>query len=49
MGNRAVRTTAGDKTICLPMPPDIDYKAFVEDTAAYRGYLEGPSALKFTP
>lgn len=40
MKKRQARTTAGDKTICLPIPANVDYKAFVEDTAAYRVYLD---------
>lgn len=37
---RQARTTSGDKTICLPMPPDKDYNTFVEDTSSYRNYLD---------
>ena len=40
MKERQARTTSGDKTICLPMPPDKDYNTFVEDTASYRNYLD---------
>lgn len=40
MTERTKRTTAGDKTICLPLPEDIDYKEFVEDTKAFRVYLD---------
>ena len=40
MKARQARTTSGDKTICLPMPPDQDYTTFVEDTPAYREYLD---------
>lgn len=41
MEKRKARSTSGDKTICLPMPPDIEYGVFVEDTAGYRVYLDG--------
>jgi hypothetical protein len=34
------RTTSGAKTICLPMPPEVDYQTFVEDTVGYRVYLD---------
>ena len=40
MKARQARTTSGDKTICLPLPPDQDYTTFVEDTPAYREYLD---------
>ena len=40
MKARQARTTSGDKTICVPMPPDQDYTTFVEDTPAYREYLD---------
>jgi hypothetical protein len=33
------RTTAGDKTICLPLPEGIDYAAWIEDSEGYRHYL----------
>ena len=39
MSKRKARSTSGDKTICLPMPPDVEYEVFVEDTAGYRTYL----------
>lgn len=41
MNERKKRTTAGDKTICLPIPADVDYAELVEDTAAFRAYLDG--------
>jgi hypothetical protein len=34
------RTTSGDKTICLPMPLEVDYQTFVEDAVEYRAYLD---------
>jgi hypothetical protein len=40
MKERQARTTSGDKTICLPMPLEVDYQTFVEDTVAYRMYLD---------
>ncbi|NJL41307.1 MAG: hypothetical protein HC899_34805 [Leptolyngbyaceae cyanobacterium SM1_4_3] len=40
MTERKKRTTAGDKTICLPLPKDIDYQELVEDTKAFRVYLD---------
>lgn len=40
MAERKQRTTAGDKTICLPMTAGIDYEEFVKDTAAFRAYLD---------
>ena len=40
MKERQARPTSGDKSICLPMPPDQDYTTFVEDTTAYRVYLD---------
>jgi len=40
MSKRKARSTSGDKTICLPMPPDVEYPVFVEDTAKYRAYLD---------
>jgi hypothetical protein len=33
------RTTAGDKTICLPLPDGINYDTWIEDAASYRQYL----------
>lgn len=39
MGYRQ-RTTAGDKTICLPLPEGIDYDPWIEDSAGYRAYLD---------
>jgi hypothetical protein len=40
MSTRAKRTTAGDKTICLPIAKEIDYETFVKDTQAFRVYLD---------
>lgn len=40
MKERQARTTSGDKTICLPMPLEMDYQTFVEDTVSYRIYLD---------
>lgn len=40
MTERKKRATAGDKTICLPLPKGIDYQEFVEDTKAFRVYLD---------
>lgn len=40
MTERKKRTTAGDKIICLPILEDIDYEALVEDTQAFRVYLD---------
>lgn len=34
------RTTAGDKTICLPLPAGIDYDTWILDAAGYRIYLD---------
>jgi cysteinyl-tRNA synthetase len=36
MNERKKRTTAGDKTICLPIPADVDYAQLVEDTDTFR-------------
>ena len=40
MTSRKKRTTAGDKTICLPMTVEGNYEAFVKDTLGYRAYLD---------
>jgi protein-tyrosine phosphatase len=40
MKARKKRTTAGDKTICLPMLDGVDYEHLVSDTADYRVYLD---------
>jgi hypothetical protein len=40
MGQRKPRTTAGDKTICIPIRDDQDYDKLVQDTAAFRAYLD---------
>jgi hypothetical protein len=34
------RTTAGDKTIRLPLPEGIDYDTWLEDGPGYRRYLD---------
>jgi hypothetical protein len=33
------RTTAGDKTICLPLPEGVVYDEWIEDSVGYRQYL----------
>lgn len=40
MQPRRQRMTAGDKTICLPVPEDIDYPHLVSDRKAFRRYLD---------
>jgi hypothetical protein len=40
MAERRKRTIAGDKTICLPIPAELDYDTWVEDTQAFRTYLD---------
>jgi hypothetical protein len=40
MSQRQKRTTAGDKTICLPIGTEQDYDNLVNDTSAFRGYLD---------
>jgi hypothetical protein len=40
MAERKTRGIAGDKTICLPIPEDIDYAQLVDDREAYRAHLE---------
>jgi hypothetical protein len=40
MAERKKRTTAGDKTICLPIEAEIDYEQLVKDTQAFRVYLD---------
>jgi hypothetical protein len=37
---RKQRTTAGDKTICLPIGERDDYDVLVNDTPAFRSYLD---------
>ena len=37
---RRKRGTAGDKTICLPIADDVDYATLVDDSAAFRQYLD---------
>jgi hypothetical protein len=39
MNPRQKRSTAGDKTICLPLAEDQDYEGLVNDTPAFRDYL----------
>jgi hypothetical protein len=34
------RTTAGDKTICLPVPEGVTYDEWIVDSAGYRKYLD---------
>lgn len=34
------RTTAGDKTICLPLPERVVYDEWIEDSVGYRQYLD---------
>jgi hypothetical protein len=45
MAERRKRTIAGDKTICLPIPEDLDYDSWVEDTKAVRTYLDSIIAV----
>jgi hypothetical protein len=45
MTSRKKRTTAGDKTICLPMTVEENYEMFVKDTPGYRAYLDQMIAL----
>jgi hypothetical protein len=40
MAERKQRTTAGDKTICLPIAEGIDYEELVKDTPRFRAYLD---------
>jgi hypothetical protein len=40
MKERKQRTTAGDKTICLPILAGVEYETLVADTAGYRVYLD---------
>lgn len=35
------RTTAGDKTICLPVPDGVIYDEWIENSEGYRQYLDG--------
>lgn len=46
MKPRTPRTTAGDKTICLPIGDEVDYDSLVKDTKAFRAYLDGLIAEK---
>lgn len=45
MAERRKRTTAGDKTICLPIPSELDYDSWIEDTKAVRAYLDNLIAI----
>jgi hypothetical protein len=40
MAARKKRSTAGDKTICLPISRDVNYEQLVKDTEAFRAYLK---------
>jgi hypothetical protein len=40
MSERKKRSTAGDKTICLPIAEGVDYEKLVKDTPAFRQYLD---------
>ena len=40
MVERKKRRTAGDKTICLPIAAGINYEQLVQDTPAFRTYLD---------
>ena len=40
MKERKKRTTAGDKTICLPISDNVEYENLVKDTPAYHAYLD---------
>lgn len=40
MAKRKSRGMAGDKTICLPMPDDVEYAKLVDEREAYRAHLE---------
>jgi hypothetical protein len=40
MAERKQRTTAGDKTICLPIAEGIDYEELVKDSPRFRAYLD---------
>jgi hypothetical protein len=40
MSERKKRGPAGDKTICVPMGEGIDYSELVNDTPAFRAYLD---------
>jgi hypothetical protein len=40
MAERKKRSTAGDKTICLPISQDVNYEQLVKQTKAFRAYLE---------
>jgi hypothetical protein len=40
MAERKQRTTAGDKTISLPIAEGIDYEELVKDTPRFRAYLD---------
>lgn len=40
MAQRKQRGTPGDKTICLPIPDSTSYDTLVDDTKAFRQYLD---------
>ena len=40
MKERKKRTTAGDKTICLPISDNVEYENLVKDTPVYHAYLD---------
>ncbi len=39
------RTTAGDKTICIPLPDEVDYNTWIEDSKSFRQYLNEQIAI----
>jgi hypothetical protein len=45
MADRRKRTTAGDKTICLPIPSELDYNSWIENTKAGCVYLDNLIAV----
>jgi hypothetical protein len=44
MSDRKKRSTAGDKTICLPIAEEIDSEQLVKDTAGFSTYLDSQIA-----
>jgi hypothetical protein len=40
MTERKKRSVAGDKTICLPLAENTNYEELVDDTKAFRAYLD---------
>jgi len=40
MTQRKQRTTAGDKTICLPISEEINYEEIIKDAPRFRAYLD---------